>query len=47
MPDIEREELTGEDIDDPNRRRNCLIIGSVALFLLVVTLIMGFGHNMV
>jgi hypothetical protein len=45
--DLEREELTGENIDDPNRRRNCIIIGIVAVGLLALTLIMGFGHSMV
>ncbi len=47
MLDLEREELTGENINDPNRKRNCLIIGIIAVGLLVLTLIMGFGHSMV
>lgn len=44
MTDLDREELTGEDIDDPNRKRNCIIIGLVAACLLALTLLMGFSH---
>jgi hypothetical protein len=44
MPDLDREELLGDDIDDPNRTRNCLIIATVTIILLALTLLMGFGH---
>jgi hypothetical protein len=44
MPDLEREELTGEDVSDPNRRRNGIIIGIVAVCLLGLTILMGFSH---
>jgi hypothetical protein len=43
MPDMDREELLGEDITDPNNTRDNVIIGIVAACLLALTILMGFS----
>jgi hypothetical protein len=43
MPDMDREELLGEDISDPNNTRDNIIIGIMAVCLLALTILMGFS----